>query len=108
MVYIEFQRSPQSSYFYLLPCLKQVISSDYQLYLYENTAEPPLEFKQGDTLGMLLRPERTAMLQPYFISTDTFVSFYRTGSFMITENLLRFKQDNMMPLLFLHVCKSLL
>ena len=91
----------------LYPCLQEVISEDSKLYLYTNITEQPLEFEPGDILGMLVRREEIAAFRPYFIARDSFVSYNRsTLAAGRTERLMDMHYDDMMPLLFLHICKS--
>ena len=91
----------------LIPCLKEVISEDQELYLYENITERPVDFQMGDILGMLLRRQQIAYFQPYFMTRRaSFVAFNRTTRGVKEfENLNEFESDNLMPLLFLHICE---
>ena len=92
----------------LIPCLKEVISKERQLYLYENTTMEPLEFQPGDILGMVLRDtnKNNSIFTPYMLNKTWFVAYHRDAKNAIpTENIRRFGVDNMMPLLFLHICK---
>lgn len=99
-----FQQSINNSR--LLPCVKKVIMNN-QLYLIENITEKPLEFQSEDVLGMLLRNVKRSAFQPYFMAREDFVAYYRTANnHRMTENVNAFMKDDMMPLLFLHVCKS--
>ena len=99
-----FKQGPLNSR--LFPCLKEVISEDQKLYLYENVTERPVEFQQGDILGMLLRRENISYFRPYFMTRPSFVALNRTrrGAAQI-ESRSDFGRDEMMPLLFLHICK---
>ena len=91
----------------LCPCLQEVISEDNKLYLYTNITEQPLEFEPGDILGMLVRREEIAAFRPYFIARDSFVSYSHSAlGAGQTERLRDMHYDDMMPLLFLHICKS--
>ena len=99
------QQDPNESR--LIPCLKEVISEDRDLYLYENITERPVDFQRGDILGMLLRRQPIAYFQPYFMTRGaSFIAFNRmTRGTSGIENLNNFESDNLMPLLFLHICK---
>ena len=88
------------------PCLKEVISQDRQLYLYENTIERPLEFELGDIMGMVLRNQAKAIFKPYVMQRASFTAYHRSGvSAFRTEGLNGFKTDHLVPLVFLHICK---
>ena len=92
----------------LIPCLKEVISKERQLYLYENTTMEPLEFQPGDILGMVLRDtnKNNSIFTPYMLNKTWFVAYHRDAkNARPTENIRSFGVDNMMPLLFLHICK---
>ena len=92
----------------LIPCLKEIISEERQLYLYENTTMEPLEFQPGDILGMVLRDtsKNNSIFTPYMLNKIWFVAYYRDAkNARPTENIRGFQFDSMMPLLFLHICK---
>ena len=93
----------------VVPCLKEVISEERGLYLYGNTTMEPLEFQPGDILGLVLRdPEKkNSIFTPYMMSQRSFVAYYRSNANNAkpTERIGGLEADNMMPLLFLHICK---
>lgn len=87
----------------LLPCLKR---QDRNFYLYENITEQPVEFEQGDILGMLLHSPNKVQFEPYFVPRESFVSYYRMGqNAQGHQKLDNYDNDTKMPLLFLHICK---
>ena len=67
----------------------------------------PLSFKPGDILGMVLRSEAIVQYKPYFVAKDSFVAYSRDArNSRENESLSQLvDSDNMMPLLFLHICK---
>ena len=99
-----FERGQNTSL--LFPCLREVISEERGLYLYENTTERPVEFQRGDILGLLLRAETKTSFTLYSMARVSFDSYYRKAQSSIpTESLDNFNKDNKIPLLFLHICE---
>ena len=99
-----FERGQNTSL--LFPCLREVISVERGLYLYENTTEQPVEFQRGDILGLLLRNETKTSFTLYSMARESFESYYRkAASSTRTESLNSFTEDNKIPLLFLHICE---